>query len=131
MNKIEDLYPGDETVACIDEKSGRITFEKGGTKHDNGKPDLSLLPLPGLSHTARAFEFGMHKYGRSNYRKGFESHRLIGAALRHIYAWNEGEDLDPESKAHHLGHAVATLLMLMTNEHDKTMTDTRFKGSKK
>jgi len=127
VNKPADLYPGE--VACVDEKTGQVEYVKapGGTKHDNTKPDLSLLPMSGLEAIVRALEYGQSKYGRNNFRKGFESHRLIGACLRHVHAWNEGEDNDPESGVSHLGHAAATLVMLLTNLAEGKATDTRYK----
>lgn len=127
VNRPEDLYPGE--VACVDEKTGQVTMTPapGGTKHDQNKPDLSLLPLPALVSTTRALEYGAKKYGRHNFYNGFTSERLIGAALRHIFAWNEGEDNDPESGVSHLGHAAATLAMLLTIEKEGTLTDTRRK----
>jgi hypothetical protein len=98
-----------------------------GTKHDAGKPDLSLLPRAALEEMAKAFMYGEQKYGRHNFKAGFKSHRLIAAAMRHILAWNEGEDLDPESGHSHLGHALATLAMILECDRLKTLEDTRYK----
>lgn len=94
-------------------------------KHDDNKPDLALLPYPALVEMSQAFMYGERKYARHNYRHGFETHRLIGAALRHIYKWENGEDLDPESGVSHLGHALASIAMLITNIAEDAATDTR------
>lgn len=102
----------------------------GGTKHDSGKTDLSLVPLILIEATAQALQFGESKYGRYNFTKGFENHRLIAACLRHVLAYQDGEDLDPESNLPHLGHAVACLGMLLECKKLGTLTDTRLKGVK-
>lgn len=99
----------------------------GGTKHDSGKPDLSLVPRVLIEAVAQALQFGEGKYGRYNYLKGFDSHRLIAACLRHLIAYQDGENLDPESNLPHLSHAVACLAMLMHCQQVGTLKDTRFK----
>ena len=84
----------------------------GGTKHDEGKPRLDLLPSGPLVEIARALEFGSRKYGDNQWRNGFAWSRLYGASLRHLLAHKDGESLDPESKISHLAHAACNLLFL-------------------
>jgi hypothetical protein len=110
----------------IDEKTGSIEeIVEGGTKHDNGKPDLSLVPYSFLMEVAKALMYGEKKYGRYNFEKGFPTHRLLSAALRHIWAYVNGEDKDPESGLSHLAHAGASLAMLVRCLELGTATDTR------
>ena len=94
-------------------------------KFDTGKADLSLNPLIALEQMARAFMLGEVKYGRYNYTAGMDASRLVGAALRHVHQWNDGEDLDPESKASHLGHALACIAMLLHQQQLGTLKDNR------
>jgi hypothetical protein len=94
-------------------------------KNDSTKADLSLIPLVALEQMARAFMFGEKRYGRYNYTAGFDSHRLIAAAMRHISQWQNGEDQDSESGASHLGHALASLAMLLHTMALGTNKDTR------
>ena len=98
-------------------------------KFDGDKPDLSLCPRVALEAMARAFMLGEKKYGRYNYLNGgMDSHRLIAAAIRHLYQWQDGETLDPESGVSHLGHAQASIAMLLHQEAAGTAVDTRWKG---
>ena len=101
--------------------------ENVAKKLDTNKADLSLLPLVALEQMARAFMFGEKRYGRYNYTAGFNSHRLVAAALRHITQWQDGEDNDPESGASHLGHALASIAMLLHTIQLGTNVDTRYK----
>lgn len=95
-------------------------------KHfDAGKPDLSQLPYAALSEIAQVFMYGATKYGRANYERGFESWKLLASALRHIYRYLAGEDVDDESKLSHLAHAAANLIMLMHTIALGTNVDTR------
>lgn len=98
-----------------------------GRKDDQAKPDLSLLPKEFLEEVAKAFMHGEKKYGRYNYRAGMDWHRLVAACLRHISAFNEGEDTDSESNYSHLGHAGACIAMLLVYQTNKLGKDTRYK----
>lgn len=96
-----------------------------GIKFDNNKVDLSLLPKVALEEMAKAMMHGAKKYGRNNYTKGMEATRIIAAALRHITAYNDGQDTDEESGVSHLGHAMACCLMLLHQEQLGTLKDNR------
>ena len=94
-------------------------------KFDAGKPPLSMLPMEGLNETAQVMAFGAAKYGRDNWRTGTDWTRFVDASLRHLHAWNNGEDLDPESKLSHLAHAACCLMFLLTYETKKIGNDDR------
>jgi hypothetical protein len=104
--------------------------ESKGQKNDREKPDLSLIPMDALWEMARAFTYGAHKYGRHNYREGIEISRLLAASMRHITQFNEGEDYDEESKALHLGNAMAGLAMAIYMYKNKPEMDNRYKVKK-
>lgn len=99
---------------------------KEGIKHDQSKPDLSLLPKEFLDEVALAFMHGEKKYGRYNYKNGLDWHRVISASMRHISAFNEGEDIDSESGLNHLSHAGACIAMLLVYYKGKIGKDTRW-----
>ena len=99
-----------------------------GTKYDQDKADLSLIPYSAQEAEARVFGFGAKKYGRDNYKAGMESHRLIAACMRHIGAYNQGENLDAESGLSHLAHARCCLSMLIELDRIGELTDTRYRA---
>ena len=101
--------------------------QEAGTKHDSGKPELSLIPTSALIEEAKALSLGKAKYGLHNYKGGFEYTRLLDAALRHIHAFKDGENLDQESLASHLGHARACLAFLIDMEEHKYGIDNRYR----
>jgi Domain of unknown function (DUF5664) len=108
-----------------------INPDKGGIKADSLKPDLSLIPTDAIWGTAAALSYGANKYARHNFRKGIAYSRLVAATMRHLTAWNEGEELDSESGLSHLDHAMASLAMLKFMSVNKTEMDDRFKVEKK
>ena len=125
---LEDAYEMPPRLVPPSNYSSLKEEKQSGTKHDEGKADLSLLPRVGLEAEARALMFGEKKYGRYNYTMGFDSHRLVAAAMRHIVAYQDGEDLDQESGLSHLAHAKACLAMMIHCISIDTLRDTRRKG---
>lgn len=85
-------------------------------KNDSEKPRYDLIPAVALDEVVAVLTYGAGKYSPHNWRKGFEWGRLLGASLRHIFAWARGEDLDPETKLSHLAHAVTNLMFLIESQ---------------
>src|SRR5882757_7170258 len=102
----------------------------GGVKFDQGKAPLSMLPRVALEQEAKVMEFGAKKYGKFNYRKGMKWSRLIDAALRHVYAFADGEDEDPETHLSHLAHARCCLGFLLEYADDNLGEDDRLPDEK-
>ena len=62
--------------------------------------------------------------------------RYFSAAQRHLLAWNDGEDNDPESGLPHLAHASCNLMFMLYHTKHNPKLDDRFnpeksKGGKK
>lgn len=102
-----------------------------GTKHDDGKVRVELLPFESLSEIAKVLAFGAKKYADHNWRKGFAWSRLLGATLRHLFAWALGEDKDAETGLSHLAHAGCELMFLLAHELHGYGTDDRHKETQK
>jgi len=52
--------------------------------------------------------------------------RLVGASLRHIFAWIAGEEKDPESGISHIAHATCNLVFLLEYILTSTGEDDRY-----
>mgnify|MGYP001616237183 CR=1 FL=1 len=101
---------------------------KGGVKHDLGKTRLGLIAPEYLEALGQILTEGARKYSDHNWQTGMHWSRAYDALLRHLNAWNAGEDLDLESGKSHLWHAAAELMFLTTFEMRKSGTDDRYKG---
>lgn len=121
--------PMRELLDELDKEAARSAA--GGVKHDEGKEPLDLLSRIWLLGTARVLAFGARKYARQNWRGGIQRSRLIAAALRHLLAYNEGEDLDPESGLNHLDHASCCLMFAREMHETRPDLDDRWKAEKK
>jgi hypothetical protein len=89
-----------------------------GTKHDDGKVDMSLLSTNAIYALSLVLTFGKHKYTAHNWRKGIAYSRVIAAAFRHLFAYNGGERYDRESGFTHLAHTMCCIMFLLEYESD-------------
>ena len=95
-----------------------------GARYNAGKPPLELLPLEALEDIAQVLDHGRRKYAPWNWAKGQSWMANLGCALRHLTAFQKGEDNDPGSGESHLAHAGCCLLFaLHFQRHCKDMDD--------
>lgn len=87
--------------------------EKGsGARFNSGKPDYSLIPMSTLADEALVWGYGAKKYAAWNWTKGMAWSVPFACAMRHMAAWQRGEDLDPESGLPNLAHVACNIRML-------------------
>lgn len=98
-----------------------------GVKFDAGKPRMDLLDPYALTKLADVLTFGAKKYEEHNWRKGIAYSRLTAAALRHITAFMDGEDLDPETGLPHVAHAMCCMMFLVWMMENRSDMDDRWK----
>jgi hypothetical protein len=90
------------------------------------KVSLSKLPPIAELHTCHALMNGADKYGPYNWRdKSVKASIYIDACRRHLNLWFEGEEFAPDSGAHHLGHAMACLAILIDAQEIGNLIDDR------
>ena len=118
-DKIKVMLEKDRLVAEAPYHPGYedASFTNAGRKFDGGKMEYGLLPPLALEETVKVLTFGAQKYERDNWQKVPDSkRRYFDAMQRHVWAWKQGEQMDPESGIHHLAHAMCCLMFLY--EHD-------------
>ena len=83
-------------------------------KHDEGKLRYSLLDFTFLKQIVKIREYGVKKYrDPEGWKKVPDAkQRYKEALLRHIFAWAEGEEVDPESGLPHLAHAACNIMFI-------------------
>ena len=90
------------------------------------KVPISGFPVPVILEAGLVKLHGDLKYGRYNWRDaGVRGSVYYDACFRHLAAWWEGEDLDPDSGVHHLSHAITGLAVLRDAMIHDNWTDDR------
>lgn len=131
-----DAKPG-EVIPCTDEeweahqdfqKTKREPYPDGNPKTAAGllKTPLRLVPTIGIEAEARVFRLGAAKYGAYNWRElNVSCSVYYEAAMRHLFAWFNGEDIDPESGELHIAHVRACMGILLDAEAHGKLNDDR------
>ena len=90
------------------------------------KASMSVVPANVIMEIAVGMLEGGCKYGRHNYRAmGVRSSVYYDATMRHLMAWWEGEDIDPDSGISHITKAIASLVVLRDAMMQDMVTDDR------
>ncbi len=97
-----------------------------------GKAPLEYLLTTMFDGDARVHKIGADKYGQRNWRiDPIKASTYEAAILRHLKAWAEGEDKDPESGESHLYHIRACCAVVLDSELHGTLIDDRARQESK
>lgn len=90
------------------------------------KAPMSSVPANVIAEVGVALLEGTAKYGRHNYREvGVRASIYYDATFRHLMAWWEGQDIDPDSGLSHVTKAITALVVLRDSMQRKNWTDDR------
>lgn len=77
------------------------------------KVPMHVVSMPVVMEMALGMMEGGRKYGSHNYRvAGVRGSVYFDAAMRHLSAWWEGQDIDPDSGLSHITKAMSCLHVL-------------------
>lgn len=99
--------------------------EEKAMRFNDSKLQWSLVDYKSLEPMVRVLEFGAKKYDIDNWKKGLDTLQVCESLLRHIYAFMDGEDIDPESGESHIGHMMCNTLFLSYTVSNKPNFDIR------
>ena len=107
-----------------------------GDRFNTGKLKWSLVSWRALAPMVRVLMFGAEKYDDHNWKKGLKFTEVTESLQRHLNAFIEGEDDDPESKLSHVGHILCNAMFLsymslFKKDMDDRYIDKNFKNAKK
>lgn len=81
-----------------------------GLRYNKGKRKWSLVHFKSLEPMIEVLEFGSKKYSRFNWQKGLDKDEILESLQRHLASLFDGEEIDPESKVHHIGHIMCNAM---------------------
>ena len=95
-----------------------------GVKYDQDKDQWHLLEPWFTKEIVEVLTLGAKKYSPDNWKKVPNArNRYYDALMRHITAWFNGEENDPEDGLSHLAHAACCIYFLryfdLKNEENK------------
>ena len=125
----DSLLPFQEEPGTEQLLSEYIDRKQKGVKFDSDKIQYELLPPELLEEVAKILTFGAKKYSERNWEYGMDWSRPFGALNRHLWAWWDGEEKDPETGESHLSHAGCCLAFLIAYEQRGIGNDNRWKGA--
>lgn len=79
-------------------------------RHNADKLRWSLVHYGSLKPLIEVLMFGAKKYSVDNWKKGFDKRELLDSMQRHVAALMDGQENDPESKLHHIGHIMCNCM---------------------
>ena len=96
------------------------------------KPALfSVIPTAALLHLGEVMKLGADKYGPFNWRETpVPAETYVDAMGRHMLSWQDGENLDPESKKSHLAHVMACCAIIIDAMENGMLDDNRPKAGR-
>lgn len=86
-------------------KDEGLRFNKGKTRHD-------LVPVFAQEQYAKVLTRGAEKYAERNWEKGMKWSKVLASMKRHITAYEQGEDYDPEDGLLHAAHIMCNAAFL-------------------
>ena len=93
------------------------------------KAPMSVVPANVLAEIGVGLLEGATKYGRHNYRViGVRASVYYDAAMRHLMAWWEGEDIDSDpgsARLNHITKAITSLVVLRDAMMQEMLDDDR------
>lgn len=104
----------------------RVVNAKTGAEKGSKAQRYDLIPWEAVGQIAEIYEFGSRKYADHNWRKGYDWSLSYAALQRHLAAFWEGENNDPESGLPHMAHAGWHCLALLTFMREHPELDNRF-----
>lgn len=82
-----------------------LRFNEGKTRHD-------LVPAFAQEQYARVLTKGSIKYEERNWERGMKWSKVMASMKRHIIAFEQGEDRDPETGEYHMAHIMCNAAFL-------------------
>ena len=105
--------------------------DKEADRFNEGKLRWSLVDFPSFEPMVRVLEFGCVKYDDHNWKKGLPTTEICESLIRHLTAYLDGEDIDPDSGLSHIGHMQCNVMFLSYMDKFMPKFDNRYKDKNK
>lgn len=104
---------------------------KQANRYNTNKLRWSLVDFPSLGEMVRVLEFGAEKYAPNNWKKGLNRDEILESIQRHLVELNSDQELDEESKLHHMGHVMCNAMFYLFHFRNNSFVKERANPFKK
>lgn len=97
-----------------------------GDRFNEGKRKWSLVHFESMEPMIQVLEFGAKKYAPKNWMKGLDPVEILESMQRHLGKLLDGEEIDPESGLHHMGHIQCNAMFynyMLKHKKDENRTN--------
>lgn len=102
----------DATCSNCLRKESAANSKTGSLRFNTGKPGSSELDPAFIMGIADVMTKAREKYDRANWAKGNDWSVPYDSMMRHLMAFQAGDDFDKETGKHHLLHAATNIMFL-------------------
>ena len=107
------------------EVSEEINPQRQALRYNQGKLKWSLIDFKSLEGLVEVLEYGANKYAPDNWKKGMPVKEVAESLMRHLFAFLDGEDVDPESGCRHISHVMCNAMFIEFILREKAHYDNR------
>lgn len=114
-------------------KQFAMDTQEKALRYNDGKLRWSLVHFTSLRPMVRVLEFGAVKYAVANWQKGLNRRDILESLIRHATDLLDGQELDPDSGLHHIGHIMcnAMFYQYFVDHPEKEVPQKEFQQLKK
>ena len=87
--------------------------DTGALRYNKDKLPIHLVPPDAIEAMAEVLDYGASKYTERNWELEAPVSVPYASLMRHLLAYWNGEDFDPESNLSHLSHVIMNAAMLV------------------
>ncbi len=87
-----------------------VDAPKKALRYNQGKSRWSLVHFKSLDPMVRVLMYGADKYAPDNWKHGLDRKEILDSMMRHLGALIDGQEVDPESGEHHIGHIMCNCM---------------------
>jgi hypothetical protein len=85
-------------------------YKTKALRYNQGKLKWSLVHFRSLEPMVKVLMYGANKYAKDNWKKGLDRQEILDSMQRHLASLIDGQEIDPESQEHHIGHIMCNCL---------------------
>ena len=100
-------------------------------RYNQGKLQWSLVDFKSLEGMVQVLEMGAEKYDKHNWKKGMPITKVSESLMRHLFAFLNGEETDPESGLSHISHVMCNAMFIEYIMREKPQFDDRYESENK